>query len=155
MSNTQIAPEKIHMEGIRILKSHFEVDISTGEEERDVSSYGIGLKSDTVFNHNENRVRFRLFLKIQGYNDVKEVLGIKGEYHIDFFYHIENLQDFVTWEEDKFKVEAILGGTLAGISYSTCRGIILGRTETTDFNGVILPVINPNLLLEEDTFSEM
>jgi len=155
MSKPQVIPEQIHMVGLRIIKSHFEVDIANDEGEIEVAHYSIGMKSETAFNHDEDEVRFRLFLKIQGFDATPKELGIKGEYLIDFYYRVDNLKDFVTWEGDKFSVEALLGGTLAGISYSTSRGIILGRTQATDFNGVILPVINPHKLLEEDTFTDM
>lgn len=45
-------------------------------------------------------------------------------------------------------MDSILGTTLMGIVYSTARGIILERTQGTFFNGVILPVINPNKLIK-------
>ena len=82
-------------------------------------------------------------------------MGIEGEYHIEFEYHVENLDDFVTGGESNESkvVENILGATIAGISYSTARGIILNRTQATNFNGVLLPVINPADLLKEDTFT--
>ena len=49
--------------------------------------------------------------------------------------------------EEDFSVSAMIGATLAGIAYSTTRGIILDCTQSTDFKGVLLPVINPQQLL--------
>jgi hypothetical protein len=36
-----------------------------------------------------------------------------------------------------------------GIAYSTARGIILSRTAGTAVDGIILPVIDPAMLLNE------
>jgi hypothetical protein len=44
-------------------------------------------------------------------------------------------------------VEGKLGGALCGIAYSTAWGIVLERTASTLFGGVVLPVIDPNILL--------
>ena len=63
------------------------------------------------------------------------------------------MRDFISYEENKedYTIDSQLGATIAGISYSTARGIVLERTNGTYFNGVILPVLNPRELLEEDS----
>jgi len=153
----RIAPDKIHLTGIRILKSHFEVDTSTMDESSAIHSFQTGLKSESGHNLDDNYQLFSLFVKIQGLDADEKLIGVNAEYHIDFHYFIDNLGDFITKDDksEEFLLGSDLGATLAGISYSTCRGIILDRTQTTDFNGLILPVINPLKLIEEDTFTEM
>jgi hypothetical protein len=51
-------------------------------------------------------------------------------------------------------IEEAIGATIAGISYSTSRGIVLERTLGTDFGGIILPVIDPAELIRKDTFTQ-
>ncbi len=161
MSEPKVVAEKIHLEGVRILKSHFEVSEINNQSE--IDSFSMGFKSEAGFNIQDNQHRFSLFVKIKGLDKKEEYMGVSGEYHIDFYYYIENLEDFIHWEEGKeglendenFSVSQVLGATIAGISYSTSRGIILDRTQATDFNGVLLPVINPNLLLTEDSFTDL
>lgn len=157
MNKLKVIPEKIHLAGIRILKSHFEVDPSAVDSPEIIEKIKTGLKSESGFNLEDNYQSFRLFVKIQGYNKKEEKISVRGEYHIDFHFFIDNLKDFITEEadSDQFSVASELGATIAGISYSTSRGIILDRTQTTDFNGVILPVINPHKLLKEDSFTDM
>ncbi|UII19275.1 hypothetical protein [Fulvivirga ligni] len=154
MSKVKVEPEKIHLLGIRVLKSVFEADVSLIDSPQPIEKFNAGYRSESGFNLKENYQLFRLFIKIQGLDDDKSV-KIRAEYHIEFHFSIDNLSDFVTHEKngDGFSVSSMLGATIAGISYSTARGMILDRTQTTDFNGVLLPVINPQKLLEEDTFS--
>lgn len=157
MSKPKVIPEKIHLAGIRILKSHFEVDFDAVDSPTNIQKIKTGLKSASHFNLEDSYQSFRLFVKIQGYDEKEEKVSVRGEYQIDFHFYIDNLKDFITVENDsnRFSVGSELGATIAGISYSTSRGIILDRTQTTDFNGVILPVINPYKLLEEDSFTDM
>ncbi|MEQ9300969.1 MAG: hypothetical protein RIF33_20510 [Cyclobacteriaceae bacterium] len=81
--------------------------------------------------------------------------GATGEYLLEYSYIVENLSEFAEDEDGQKLVSASLGATIAGISYSTARGIVLDRTQATDFNGVLLPIINPHRLLGEDSFSEL
>lgn len=152
-----VKPDLIHLEGIRILKAHFEISAERTEERVHVDKFDIGLKSESGFNLDKKYLQFRLYVKIKGTNEQGENLGVDGEYVFEFAYFIENLMEFVTFHDDKknFKVEAILGATIAGISYSTSRGVILERTQATDFGGVLLPVVNPNILLGQDSYSDM
>ncbi|QSE99202.1 hypothetical protein [Fulvivirga lutea] len=157
MTQVKVDPEKINMLGLRITKSYFEVDESALEEPELVENIKLGCKSESAFNVDEKYHFFRLYIKIQGFDKNEKQVRVRGEYHIDFHYIVENLSEFVSFENDdtEINVDANLGATIAGISYSTSRGIILDRTQTTDFNGVILPIINPHNLLDKDTFSEM
>lgn len=150
-----VNPELIHLNGIRILRAHFEMNESIIDEPHDISDFQIGLKSESGFNYDENAVRFRLFVKIVAKDDKEELMGVFGEYLLEYNYVVENLIDFVDEEEGGKSVSSMLGATIAGISYSTARGIILDRTQATEFNGVLLPVIDPHRLLNEDSFSEM
>lgn len=156
MSKPQVQPDKIHFIGLKILKSHFETDLNS-QQELEVSRFGAGLKSESGFNLEENSVRFRLFIKIKGFDGNQEPVNVTGEYLLEFQFIVENLNDFVSvnTEAEDFSVDSMIGATLAGIAYSTTRGIILARTQSTDFKGVLLPVIDPHLLLTEDTFSVM
>lgn len=156
MSKPQVQPEKIHLIGLRILKSHFETDLNN-HNQFEVSHFGVGLKSESGFSLEESGVQLRLYIKIRGFDADQNAIDVFGEYLIEFHFTVENLTDFVTvnTEDEGFLVDSMIGATLAGIAYSTSRGIILDRTQSTDFKGVILPVINPQQLLSEDTFSNM
>lgn len=153
MTKSNINPELIHLIGVRVMKAHMQVTDEFMENPKEVPSFKLGSKSETGFNVEENYLRFRLFIKLEGQNEVNSTLGIEGEYIIEFQYIVDNMRDFISYEENKedYTVDSQLGATIAGISYSTARGIVLERTNGTYFNGVILPVLNPRELLEEDS----
>jgi hypothetical protein len=165
MAEGKVIADKIHLIAVKVLKSRFEVH-NPNDDHNEIFNLSTGLKSETAFNFEDKFIRFRLYILIQGLDNDEKKVGIEGEYCIEFEYRVDNLNDFVidgdSKEEDtavdsKEKVQAVdgkLGATIAGISYSTARGIILHRTQATEFNGVLLPVISPGDLLEEDTFSE-
>ena len=150
MSTAIVQPEKIHLQSIRVLKAHFEVaeklmDVSTG-----LSHFDVDLNATPEFNLDEDSIRFRLNIIIDGYNEDKIKIEVSGKYCIDTVFKVDNLDEFVKWDEKKenFSVDENIIATIAGISYSTSRGIVLDRTQGTEFKGVILPVINPYDLLK-------
>jgi len=156
MENAKVDPAKISLVGLRVLKAHFESSI-TDINEVALARFNVGMKSESAFNLQENYRRLVIFVKIKAVGEGGAVLDAVAEYQIAFDFIIDNLNDFVEFEEDKehFNVSPVIGATVAGIAYSTCRGIVFDRTQGTDFNGVILPVINPHQLLDQDSFSDL
>ena len=151
-----VKPDLIHLINIRILKAHFEVSPDRLDESFGDAELDMGVKSESAFNIDEKSMRFRLFIKIKG-SDESSNQVLSGDYHIEYHYRIENMKEFVDSgnEGEEYSINPILGATIAGISYSTARGILLDRTMATDFNGILLPVVDPNQLILEDSFSEM
>lgn len=126
-------------------------------EPKEIHGFNLGTKSQSGFSLKEKLLRFRVYIRLIGYDKERKNIGIEGEYVIEFLYKIENLDDFITHtdKEGEFSVGVDLGATIAGISYSTSRGIVLDRTQGTYFNGVLLPILDPKDLLEIDSFTEI
>lgn len=150
MNKAKVDPNKIHLLAIKILKAHFEVDGDLMDSNIKLGDYKVDLSSTPGFSLEEKLVRFRLNIALSGYDTNGNEIGVKGSYCIDYTFQVENLQEFIYPEEDikTFSVDDNLVATIAGISYSTSRGIILDRTQATEFNGVLLPVIDPYQLFE-------
>jgi hypothetical protein len=73
---------------------------------------------------------------------------IKGSFLFVFVYEIENFSELVEFSEAAVpKVNASLSVALAGITYSTVRGILMTRLQGTLLEKFIMPVINPADLL--------
>ncbi|MGB5931340.1 MAG: hypothetical protein WBH03_24380 [Cyclobacteriaceae bacterium] len=158
MKKKKIDPEKIILSGLRIIKASFEINADHMDDQQVIDNINIGLKSESAFNFEEKNHRFRLFFKVTGREGEESKMVCEADYGIEFHYHIENLEDFLIKDDEMpgcYSVDGALGATIAGISYSTSRGIILERTQTTDFRGVILPVIDPGKLLQGDSYSNM
>ena len=142
-SSPEVVPEKMHLVGIKVFRSHLDTTMEFMEKPQEVKDFEFGLSHHTGFNSEENSVGLRLFVKLQGVNPTGEKVGIEAEYGIEFHYIIENLSDYISGKANKATMDAGFAATILGISYSTARGIILERMQGTFFASVILPVINP------------
>jgi hypothetical protein len=152
----RIAPDKIHITSIKIFKSNLNVTPEYLEDPVTPEEIKVGYSQESGFYPEENRIRIRLEVQLIALGKEKNELGLNGEYSIEFHFIVENLKEFVIKPENDEKskkdfesplLSGVLGGTIMSIAYSTARGIILERTQGTFFDGVILPVINPNDLL--------
>jgi hypothetical protein len=62
---------------------------------------------------------------------------------------VENMEELLEADEkNKISYDAALGNAIASIVYSTSRGILMSRFQGTVFADFILPVIDPNQLLD-------
>ena len=143
-----IIPEMITVLSIKVIKSN----LQTTDEflNNPIKNVGVEIQlgQNTAFNLEKKNIRIRLNINMQGMLNETEKTGLSAEYCIEFHIHVDNLEQFLIEKEGNKIVDRKLGGTLIGIVYSSARGIILERTYSTYFKGVILPVIDPNLLLE-------
>ena len=72
-----------------------------------------------------------------------------GAFSFVFVFHVDNIEELTKLEEDNtVTISPALGNALAAITYSTSRGILMTRFQGTALNNFILPVINPNKLIE-------
>jgi hypothetical protein len=51
-------------------------------------------------------------------------------------------------ENEKPVFKELFAATLAGISYSTLRGIVFEKTKDSNWGALILPVVDPTILLK-------
>jgi len=146
----KVHPELITLLAVKIFKSN----ITASDEyiNKPVKPAGaiINVGQNTAFNLEKKNIRIRLNIGLEATNSKEELIGVKGDYVIEFHLHVDNLEEFITEDGEKKLISGTLGGALSGIVYSTARGIIYERTAATPFEGVILPVIDPNLLLQKD-----
>lgn len=74
-----------------------------------------------------------------------------GNFHLIFIFRIENLEELVTHEKNnRLNLNPVLANALSSITYSTSRGILLTRLQGTALQNFVLPVINPNKLLQNN-----
>jgi hypothetical protein len=154
MSNNPIViPEKIHLQNIRVINGSIDTDPEFNVKE--IDGFETYFEVTTGINEEKNAVRLVVTAKFIGMDKSDTALKANAEYKVDFHFMVENLLDFLVkdGEPPATKLHSILGATLAAISYSTLRGIVLTRTQGTILDGIILPVINPSHLLT-NKFSE-
>jgi len=72
--------------------------------------------------------------------DTGNTIEASCKFEIAYIFHVKNLDDLTTEQEDHVQVDDELATSLVNIAYSTSRGIIFTRCQGTVFNRLILPV---------------
>ncbi len=149
--NTAIDVNKLTLLNVKVFKACLEASLEFRDAPQSIYEYSVETATDSAFNFKDKLCRFRLFLKFSAIDKEKNLLGLEAEYGIEFHYSVKNLNDFLVHTEgNDVRIDSVLGTTLCGISYSTARGIILERMQGTYFDGVILPIVEPSKLLQND-----
>lgn len=143
----QVEAEKINLLFVKTLKSNIEVGPNFIKKEG--QEYQLSIGQDTGVNIEEKKIIFNLKVLIE-FPDKNEESSARAQFVLQFLFEIENLDDLSKLsEDDSTIVSGELSLTLAGIAYSTSRGIILTTTEQSVIKGILLPVINPMNLLKK------
>ncbi|NUO03352.1 MAG: hypothetical protein HUU01_22300 [Saprospiraceae bacterium] len=145
-NNVVLQPEKIHIVDFRVVKN--KVDSSARFSVEKVEGHELSFGFNLGFNLDDKLVKAEFRCEISARD--KQAESAEGQFYIVFIYYIENLQELAILDkENKIALYGGLGNALASITYSTSRGILMTRLQDTAFQGFILPVINPNELLDK------
>lgn len=139
----KVDANKIHFREFKILKGQIEspedynIDIVDGHE--------INIGFDLGFNLKENMVKADFSIEIISKSQNAE--EARGVFNLLYLFVVDNLNELATLKNNKVEFDLGLGNSLASISHSTTRGILLTRFQGTALQKFILPVINPNELI--------
>lgn len=101
------------------------------------------------FNRDTNYLSVRLDLRIHPVDTDGQALPVEGRFHTHFGFVVANLEEQL--EAASPEAEAtpnfMLTMSLLSISYSTSRGMILGKVAGTVFEGYCLPLMDARELL--------
>ncbi|MEP4532681.1 MAG: hypothetical protein ABJ004_06320 [Cyclobacteriaceae bacterium] len=143
---------KLHPEQIDIV----DFTILTGEihnpEVFDIShivKHDFSVDLNLSFNLEEKLIKSTILIEVQTDSEDKNGEEAKSKFKLVFLYHYDQLQDLAILDEDgKIALHPHLGNAISSITYSTSRGILMTRYQGTPFRDFILPVLNPNDLLD-------
>ncbi len=101
------------------------------------------------FNLQDKLAKAEISIQIRSNSENKNEKEATGNFELVYIYSVENLDELSRKESsnDKLLIDPVLANTLASISYSTSRGILLSRLQGTVFENFILPVIDISVLL--------
>lgn len=141
-------PNALIPDKIRIDKFYFQngyIENSTDAVGQTPSSFQFQVGYDSGFDMQNNGASTQITVTITGVKDNNEIIS-KASYEIHFYFTIENFQDLIEVDpnDGQIKVFQGLGNALASVTYSTTRGLVLGRLQGTSLEKFIMPVINPN-----------
>lgn len=148
---SNVVAEKIHILNLITVKGN--IDASSEADITAVAGHEFTYTINRAYNIEEKIMGVMLTVDINATNSDGISLNITGSYTHEFIFKIENLDELSQISKDENGKELIqfeqgLVATILSIAYSTIRGIIFTRTQGTSLGTVILPVINPLLLIE-------
>jgi hypothetical protein len=147
VNTSKVDPAKIVLEGISILRAAMDPSDAYIAAPVPPATTAWDCTSACNIDHKTRTVMFTIRIDLKGVDKKGGDIGLKGYYELGFRFKIMNLKELIRTVDGKEAVDGQLLATIAGLAYSTTRGIVMERTAGTFFNGVILPVIDPKLLL--------
>lgn len=142
-----LVPSKIQLLRVDIVKGVIDNPPHLAIE--DLKGFNFDLGYFNGFNLDEKLVKTELEIRISSITEEQELPLATGSFRLAFLFHVDNLEELVR-VGDQLEVNGSLGNAVASISYSTARGILLTRFQGTILKDFILPVIDPNVLLEPE-----
>ena len=138
-----IDPEQIHL----VFIEEVSVNISdTDMTENRVSFLGTNIAHLTAYDLEEKKFLFGFELL---FTNNSESNNSEYKFRFNFHFIIDNLEEMYNLNEDGLPVfQKLFVATLSGISYSTLRGIVFEKTRKSNWDSIVLPVINPMNLLD-------
>ena len=147
-NNNLFIPEKITIIEFKMVKG--QVDTPEEFDISKVQGHHIDNSLQLGFNLEDKLVKADFSTKISTESNGRNLKESTGNFHLVFIFSVENLDDLAKSGKDHLiELHSALGNALSSITYSTSRGILLTRLQGTAFQDFILPVINPNTLLNK------
>lgn len=139
MSNTpKIIPEEINL---------FHIDILEHQIGQPKVKLYIDVAHTVMHNLKEEKVKLNLKINLETCKGDNKKCPF-AHFDIDFHYHIKNLENFYTLNNNQQPTfNALLIVTLLGISFSTARGIIYEKLTANSIKNIILPIVSPQKML--------
>lgn len=139
-----VDPAKIALRKVKIVRAT--IDDSNSAVTVDIKGFRTDIVLNTALNLEDKLVKTELELKIEA--DSETSFTAICSYNIHFTFHVDNIDELTRLENDALTLSKSLHGTLASISYSTARGMLLDRLQNTVFQDFILPVVSSNNLVK-------
>ncbi|UFH34981.1 hypothetical protein [Flavobacterium acetivorans] len=148
MSANILQPEKIQIVDFKIIKG--QINSPFDFENEKVVGHTFNVDFELGFNLGDKLVRADFSVYVETKSDIDTIEEAVGNFSFVYVFYVDNLEELTTLEkEETITVHPALGNALASITYSTSRGILMTRFQGTVLSDFILPVINPNDLLEK------
>lgn len=147
MSANILQPEKIEIVEFKIIKG--QINSPFDFENEKVEGHTFNLDFELGFNLADKLVKADFSVNIETKSNGEDIKEAVGAFSFVYVFYVDNIEELTTLEKDQTVIlHPALGNALASITYSTSRGILMTRFQGTALSDFILPVINPNKLLE-------
>lgn len=148
MSANFLHPEKIEIVDFKIIKG--QINSPFDFENKKVEGHIFNVDFELGFNLEDKLARADFSVNVETKSNGDNIEEAVGNFSFVYVFYVDNIEELTTLEKDEtIAVHPALGNALASITYSTSRGILMTRFQGTVLSDFILPVINPNDLLEK------
>ncbi len=139
-------PEKITLIDFKMIKG--QVDTPENFDISKVVGHQLDNTLQLGFNLEDKLAKADFTVSVATDSQGENELEATGNFHLIFIYRIENLDELAIPDKNKrLSLNPNLANALSSVSYSTSRGILLTRLQGTALQNFVLPIINPNKLL--------
>lgn len=143
-----VEANKIHLHFVKTLRSS--IDIGNDFVNHDGREFDLAFGNDTGINLDAKKIIFTFNILIEFKNENIEN-SAKASFDIQYLFEVDNLDELSNVHEDGTPiVDGSLTLTLAGIAYSTSRGLVYNLTDQSLLGGIIIPVVDPMSLLKPE-----
>lgn len=143
-----LQPEKIEIVDFKIIKG--EIKSPYDFENDKVEGHTLSVDFELGFNLEDKLVKADFSVNIETKSKENSIEEAVGNFSFVYVYYVDNIEELTNQEKDEtITIHPALGNALASMTYSTSRGILMSRFQGTVLSDFILPVINPNDLLEK------
>jgi hypothetical protein len=142
----KIEPEKIVIREFRLVKgqieSPFDFKISN------IKLFDFKVDFNTGFNLEEGLIKADFVIEVASVS-LEPTQEATCVYHFVFLFYVTDLKEHAQIAADEtIDWNPYLANAIASITYSTSRGILISRFQGTVMKDFILPVVDPNSLLQ-------
>jgi hypothetical protein len=139
-------PNKIHLVNIAIVKCHIDNPFDFKNDK--AKGYDFSMDFKLGFNLNDKLIKADFQCEIISKSEGENHEEAKGSFNFAYIFHVENLEELAIPDKDyHIELNGGLGNAIASITYSTTRGILFSRLKGTTLENFMLPIIDPNNLL--------
>jgi hypothetical protein len=148
MSANILQPDKIEIVDFKIIKG--QINSPFDFEKENVEGHTFNVDFELGFNLTDKLVKADFSVNVETKSSEEDIEEAVGAFSFVYVFYVGNIEELTTLEKDQtVTLHPALGNALASITYSTSRGILMTRFQGTALNNFVLPVINPNSLLEK------
>lgn len=145
-----LQPEKIEIVDFKIIKG--QINSPFDFEIENVEGHTFNVDFELGFNLDDKLVKADFSVNVETKSKEDDIEEAVGVFSFVYVFYVDNIDELTTLEKDHtVALHPSLGYALASITYSTSRGILMTRFQGTALSDFILPVINPNNLLTNES----
>ncbi len=138
--------DAISMLSMTITKSLLDYEFDFNSEEIDNFEFEYSFDLKIAPKSEQIKTVFRVKIETVSSTQQKEASGV---FEFVYLYRVDQISRYIKASGGNYKMKPVLANSIAAITYSTSRGVLMMQIRNSALEKFILPVINPNVLLTQ------